>query len=226
MKLEQVVPFGRSFDEYRKLFNLSQDDLFKQIVGVGDGPASFNAEMAKLGHQIVSIDPLYSFTGQEIERRFYEVVDDVIEQVRRTPSDWVWAYHQSPEDLRDNRITALRTFLTDYELGKIQKRYRLGGLPHLSDVDDDVFDLALCSHFLFLYSERFDFEFHKAAVCEMLRVAREVRIFPLMTLMLERSPYVFPLVQWLREQGYEVRIQKVQYELQRGGNEMLWAKRG
>ena len=33
MKLEQVVPFGRSLDEYREMFALSQDDLSKQILG-------------------------------------------------------------------------------------------------------------------------------------------------------------------------------------------------
>ena len=70
MKLEQVVPFGRSIGEYQAMFDLSQDDLRKNILGVGDGPASFNAEMTKLGYRVVSIDPLYSFTGQEIERQF------------------------------------------------------------------------------------------------------------------------------------------------------------
>jgi hypothetical protein len=45
MQLNQVVPFGRSLDEYRAMFSLSDDDLGKEIVCVADGPASFNAEM-------------------------------------------------------------------------------------------------------------------------------------------------------------------------------------
>jgi hypothetical protein len=44
MKLDKVVPFGRSLDEYIKMFNLSAEDLQKDILGVGDSPASFNAE--------------------------------------------------------------------------------------------------------------------------------------------------------------------------------------
>ena len=44
MKLEKVVPFGRSLDEYIKMFKLTVADLGKRILGVGDGPASFNAE--------------------------------------------------------------------------------------------------------------------------------------------------------------------------------------
>ena len=49
MKLEKVVPFGRSLDEYKNMFTLSDSDLEKTIVGIGDGPASFNAELSALG---------------------------------------------------------------------------------------------------------------------------------------------------------------------------------
>ena len=55
----------------------------------------------------------------------------------------------------------------------------------------------------------------------MLRVSKEVRIFPLLTLMLQRSPHLNRIIQEFREAGYEVEIKQVQYELQRGGDEML-----
>ena len=106
----------------------------------------------------------------------------------------------------------------------MQNRYLIGELPRLPGIHDKAFDLALCSHFLFLYSEQFDGVFHLAALKELLRVAKEVRIFPLLTLNGSRSEYVEPLVQGLKEQGYEVDIRKVRYELQRGGNEMLVVK--
>jgi hypothetical protein len=35
--LEQVVPWGRSFDEYRRIFALTDDDLRLRILGCGDG---------------------------------------------------------------------------------------------------------------------------------------------------------------------------------------------
>jgi len=41
MRLEKVVPFGRSFDEYIKMFNLSESNFKMRILGIGDGPASF-----------------------------------------------------------------------------------------------------------------------------------------------------------------------------------------
>lgn len=217
MLLDNVVPFGRSLDEYRQMFALSEDDLARTILGVGDGPASFNAEMQALGTRVVSIDPLYRFRADDIEWRFYAVVDAIMEQVKATPDDWVWTYHRSPEQLRQHRINVLARFIADYEAGRKAGRYLVGELPQL-DFMSDQFDLALCSHFLFLYSDHFSYEFHRTAILDMLRVATEVRVFPLMTLRLKPSPYVEPLVQEVQSWGYTAQIHTVQYELQRGGN--------
>lgn len=222
MVLEKVVPFGRSLDEYQKMFSLTSDDFSGNILGVGDGPASFNAEGSKLGYNITSIDPIYDFTGDEIESRFNDVVDGIIEQVRSTPDDWVWDYHGSPDGLRKNRETAMRLFLNDYENGRKAGRYLTAELPALP-FDSNQFSLALCSHFLFLYSDHLDYEFHLKSIQEMLRVAREVRIFPLLTLMLKRSPYLEPIIETLKAK-YDVSIQSVAYEFQKGGNEMLVVK--
>ena len=82
MMLERVVPFGRSLDEYKNMFALVDGDLSKNILGVGDGPASFNAEMFALGKPVVSVDPLYIFREEQIEKQFYSVVDDIISQVK------------------------------------------------------------------------------------------------------------------------------------------------
>ena len=220
MKLAGVVPFGRSYDEYIKMFSLQDKDLEKNILGVGDGPASFNADASKKGIKITSIDPIYQFTAQAIKQRFDEVVDGIIEQVRSSPGDWVWSYHKSPDDLREKRLQAIEIFLEDYDLGKEEARYIFGELPHLS-YSDQQYDLALCSHFLFLYSEQYDFEFHLASILEMLRAAKEVRIFPLLTLALKASPYLERIIEELKILNYQVSIEKVEYELQKGGNQML-----
>lgn len=220
MQLQQIVPFGRSLDEYVNMFNLSESDLRRKIVSVADGPASFNAEGTQRGYAITSIDPIYQFSGADILSRFEAVVDDIIEQVSATLDDWVWTYHTSPDALRASRTQTIQTFLTDYEAGKHSGRYRVGELPTLS-LQNDPFELALCSHFLFLYSEQLDYAFHRHSVLELLRVSSEVRIFPLMTLALERSPHLDPLIQELGELGYAPSIQPTQYEFQKGGNEML-----
>ena len=220
MQLDQVVPFGRSLDEYQAMFLLSSNDLDKKIVCVADGPASFNAEMQARGKRVVSVDPLYAFSAAEIEQRFYHAVDGVMRQIKETPDDWVWTFHQSPAQLRERRVRVLELFLTDFERGKAGGRYVMGELPQL-DCPDAQFELALCSHFLFLYSDHLSYEFHRAALHEMLRVASEVRVFPLLTLALKPSPYLTPLLEELASAGYRYEIRTVPYELQRGGNQML-----
>jgi hypothetical protein len=220
VKLDQVVPFGRSLDEYIQLFNLTESDLQKKILSVADGPASFNAEATAKGYHIQSVDPLYCFSAQEIQDQFYAVVDDVIEQIERSPKDWIWSYHQSPQDLRNNRERAIQLFSQDYEQGKAEGRYQLGELPNLSYTDQE-YELGLCSHFLFLYSDHFNQEFHLKSIQELLRVCTEVRIFPLLTLNLDRSPYLSMVIDTLDYQGYDCQIQTVKYQLQRGGNQML-----
>ena len=220
MKLNKVVPFGRSLDEYKCMFNLSPRDLDKKIIGVGDGPASFNAEMKQRGKSIVSIDPIYEFNAQEIDNQFYKVVDNIIYQVKQTPDDWVWTYHNSPDHLRENRVNALNKFTRDFEAGKLENRYIVGELP-LLNIESNQYEMAVCSHFLFLYSEQFDYTFHLSAILEMLRIAKEVRVFPLLTLNLEKTPHLEPLLFELKSQGYIATVEKVKYEIQKGGNEML-----
>jgi hypothetical protein len=114
----------------------------------------------------------------------------------------------------------MERFLADFEAGKSERRYVDAELPSLP-FDDDEFDLALCSHFLFLYSEQLSEEFHVSAVRDMLRVAREVRVFPLLALGAARSPHVDAVSQRLRNHGIVTTIESVPYEFQRGGNHMM-----
>ncbi|MFM7426400.1 MAG: SAM-dependent methyltransferase [Elainella sp.] len=225
MVLDNVVPFGRSFAEYVQMFQLGAGDLDGKLIGVGDGPASFNAEATQQGYNITSVDPVYQFTGDEIRSRFDVVVDSIIDQIKASPQDWVWSYHQSPDQLRASRVRTLEEFLRDYEPGRAEGRYVVGSLPQLPFLTDQ-FSLALCSHLLFLYSDQFDQAFHLQAIQEMLRIAPEVRIFPLLTLGLQPSPHLEQVMQNLQDLGHQAAIQPVAYELQKGGNQMLVVRRG
>ena len=220
MILDTIVPFGRSKLEYELMFAMSDCDRNKSIIGIGDGPASFNAEMTAAGYQITSIDPIYQFTDAEIKSRFDACVDGIIEQVRNTPNNWVWGYHKSPDDLRANRETAIAIFLEDYDRGKSEGRYINAELPKL-DFQEKQFQLALCSHFLFLYSEHLSFEFHLDSIRELCRIAEEVRIFPLLNLAQLRSPYIDEICSTLAEEGISSKIIQVPYELQKGGNQAI-----
>jgi hypothetical protein len=220
MKLKEIVPFGRSYREYELMFNLTLIDKSKKILGCGDGPSSFNAEMTELGYNVISIDPIYEFSGTQIKQRFEAVIDNIIDQVNSTPNDWVWTYHKNSENLRFQRIKTIKTFLNDYEKGKQEQRYRIASLPKLPFKNKE-FQLALCSHLLFLYSEILSLEFHLQSLKELCRIAIEVRIFPLLTLKGQMSKYLEPIRRELETLGLTTKIETVNYELQKGGNQML-----
>lgn len=218
--LDQVVPWGRSYSEYRQMFALSEADLKRSILGCGDGPASFNAEATQLGQRVLSCDPLYRWSAVEIGDRIAVTYDQVMAQTRANADTFVWTDMRSVEHLGQVRTAAMRTFLDDYESGRREGRYIAGALPELP-FPDGAFDLGLSSHLLFLYSEQLGEEFHRLALREMCRVAEEVRVFPLLALNCSRSPHVDRCVQDLMSLGHQVTIECVPYEFQRGGNEML-----
>ena len=163
MKLNEIVPFGRSYEEYKLMFNLTSQDHNKRILGCGDGPASFNAEMREKQHTVISIDPIYKFSKKEIKNRFDAVLDNIIEQINMTPNNWVWTYHRNSKNLRNNRIKVMEQFLLDYEIGKEENRYQEEKLPNLPYKNQE-FDLALCSHLLFLYSDILSLDFHLESI--------------------------------------------------------------
>ena len=218
--LDQVVPWGRSFDEYRRMFALSDTDLAGRVLGCGDGPASFNAEATRVGHTVVSCDPIYQFTRSQIRARLDDTYTQVLEQTRQNAGEFVWTAIRSVDELAVVRMAAMTTFLDDYDAGTDDGRYIHAELPTLPFANQS-FDLALSSHFLFLYSAQLGEAFHIAAVREMCRVAREVRIFPLLALGATPSTLVDPVTAALTREGFEVTIETVAYEFQRGGNQMM-----
>ena len=218
--LENVVPLGRSLSEYRQMFGLSETDLDKSIIGVGDGVASFNSEMKELGKNVLSVDPLYEFEGDEIRKRFYEVIDGVVEQLRSTKEDYNWNFFKDTDEYRKHRIITTEKFVADFESGKSEGRYKFGELPEL-EFEDNSFDIALCSFFLFFYSEQLSYDFHLASVRELVRVAKEVRIHPLIDLAVNRSEHLDPVIREIEKDGFNVEIKEVEYDMQPNGNIML-----
>lgn len=220
VRLDQIVPWGRSLDEYRLMFALTDQDLGRTILGCGDGPASFNAEMAARGRRVISCDPAYATGIGDIRRRFEDGAKTILSQVRSKPQNYVWRYHRDPDDLLVKRRVAMEAFAADYPIGRRQGRYVAAALPRLPFADGQ-FDLAVCSHLLFLYSDLLSLEFHLSAAAELRRVAHDVRIFPLTSLNCEVSPYVEAVLVDCRAAGWQAQIIEVDYQLQANGDRMM-----
>lgn len=217
--LNSVVPWGRNLDEYKKMFLLEEEDLQKRIAGFGDGPASFNYEAYCLGHNVISYDPIYQFSRDQLKKRIDEVRETVMRQMKENMDNYVWKNIKNLDELEHTRMSAMKLFLEDYEKGKEENRYICHELPDKVPFKSDTFDIGLSSHFLLMYTI-LGYDFHIQSIMEMLRVCKEVRIFPVVDLDAQKTDLIEKVIAYFR-QRYSVEIRKTEYEFQKGDNKML-----
>lgn len=218
--LKNVVPWGRRLSEYQDMFRLTEAEIAsKKIVSFGDGPASFNVEGTKMGGNILSLDPIYQFSKKELADRLEETRETVMEQMRQNQNHYRWDKIKSLAELEQIRLSAIRMFLADFEQGLKEGRYRYHELPERTEYEADSFDLGLSSHFLLLYAS-LGYEFHIRSIEEMLRICKEVRIFPLVNLDAEKTELAQQVIRYFQNQ-YEVQVKPVGYEFQKGADRVL-----
>lgn len=202
------------------MFALADRDLERRILGAGDGPASFNAELSRHGGRVVSVDPMYQFSTSAIRSRVQRVYPGLLAQVAQKPGNYQWTTFKNPSHLGSIRMSAMNAFLEDFDAGREAGRYIDASLPSLP-FDDDAFDLALCSHLLFAYSEQVGVDQHIAALLELSRVATEVRIYPLLAEDGKVSSHLPIVMRALAEADINAEMAKVPYQFQKGATEML-----
>ena len=205
------------------MFSLEESDLALSTLGCADGPASVNAELHQQEKNYVSLDPIYQFSAKQIEKRIEETALVIAEQLEENRTDYLWGYYESPQRLVQIRRMAMDVFLADFAQQRSAGRYITGALPNLP-FGDRAFELALCSHCLFSYSAQLDEDFHCQAILEMTRVAREVRIFPLLEINGERSRHLDGVLNFLKGKNLSWEIVSVDYEFQTDGNQLLILK--
>lgn len=217
--LENVVPWGRNFNEYKLMFQLNESDVSKNIAGFGDGPSCFNYEATQQGYSVTSFDPIYQFSKNELKKRIDDVRITVMWQMRENINNYVWTNIKNLEELENIRMSAMRLFLSDFEKGKQDGRYIYHELPNRLIYADDSFDIGLSSHFLLMYTV-LGYEFHIQSMTEMLRVCKEIRIFPIVDLDANKTDLISKVINYF-DKRYDVEIRKTQYEFQKGDNNML-----
>ena len=222
--LEEVVPWGRTFSEYVSMFALSSQDLAMDILGVADGPASFNAEATSQGINVLSVDPLYSYKASEIEERILRTKSTIIKQIQSNESEFSWVTFSSIDELVQAREYAMQLFIDDFASEQSKSRYLSSSLPSLP-FGEQEFGLSLCSHFLFLYSIQHNINFHVESIKELCRVSKQVRIFPILELGAIESRHLSNVRTEIASEGYDTELIQVPYEVQRGGNQMLCVQR-
>lgn len=218
-KLNGIVPWGRSFEEYRLMFRLTENAPKKKLADFGGGPASFNRELTERGGSVVSFDPLYQFAKADIEKRIEEVRVTVMEQMRENRENYVWTHIKSLDELENTRMSAMKRFLEDYDKGRAEGRYVYHELPDRLPFEDNRFDIGLSSHFLLMYTA-LGFDFHIKAMTEMLRVCREIRIFPIVDLDANKTALADDVIEYFKR-DFKVELVNTDYKFQKGDNKLM-----
>ena len=218
-----IVPWGRRFDEYEAFFALDDVATGTSIVDVGGGPASFASEAMARGFRVTAVDPVYQAEPQTIRDQFEVTAKAMRAGMTAASYRFNWKFYGSEERVHLRRRAALDLFLDDFATHG-RSRYVTGSLPHLPFADGS-FDLALSSHLLFLYGDDLDAGFHVAAMRELLRVAREVRVFPLVNLDGRPSSHLPVVMRALAADGFTPELQHVDFEFQIGATKMLRVRR-
>lgn len=133
------------------------------------------------GGHIISLDPIYCLSSDEITGRINEAYKILFGQIKENMGDFSWGMFHSPEDYCQVHIDAMKEFLYDYNDGLREGRYIHGSLPTLPFKDGE-FDIALCGNLLFVYSQQLSEEFHIQSIKELCRVSSEARIYPIQEL--------------------------------------------
>lgn len=224
--LSSVSFFGRPFEELRRCFGLSLADMRgRSILECPSGPSSFVAEASRLGISVVGVDPLFYRSPEGLAALARSDFEEMFRRVRAGAERFVRRTYGSVDEAESARRAGLELFLSDYRSGFAAGRYLAGALPDLA-FGDEAFDLVLCGHFLCIYAEQFDREFHEEAVRELCRVARrEVRIHPIVNSANQRYAHLDRMVAAAEGAGFAARVEEVGHEFFRGSNETLVLRR-
>lgn len=223
--MKKFVLWGHHLKDYREMFDLSDADLEKRIVEYGAGVTSFNIEMKQLGHQVTSCDPLYSMSRDDLASHVQDVFDTTVSKMKANETEYNWKSCKTLSSLLDKRKEGIKAFLEDYEAGKADKRYIAVKKDAPLPFDDFQFGLALITHHLFVNYDDKGLDEHVSIIQEMIRIAGEVRIFPLLDKFGRISPLLGPVMLALQKSYFGVEVRQVTSQLQKAGNAMLrvWA---
>ncbi|MGB9838597.1 MAG: hypothetical protein ACPLJI_07315 [Methanothermobacter sp.] len=215
--MKSVLLLGRGLSEYINMFNLKHDELAgKRILDCAAGVSSFRSEMKRKGFDVTAVDPIYSRKPDELEN----LAEESFKRHRRSHCEFFRDIKVKGLPLEDYRRAVFREFMSDYR--EDPSGYIAGELPHLP-FSDLQFDLVLSANLLFLYEDKLSYRFHVEAVREMLRVGREVRIFPVTNIhRRRRSIYIEGILREFAD--HEILIRRVPYHEETGCNEMLIIK--
>jgi len=192
----------------------------EHILDVASGVSSFCAEASAKGYNVTASDRIYTSSPLEIESKCRQDLDAVMNQLPDLVNLYAWDFFKDVQALKTNREKAYKLFIEDFK-NYGTKRYMPAEYP-TTDFKEEQFSVSLVSHFLFLYEDHINYDFHRKVIQELLRItSKEIRIFPIVNLKGKKSIYLDRLMRDKDFSHLQISIKKVGYEFMKNGNEMM-----
>lgn len=222
--MRSLVLWGHSLEDYQRMFGLSDQDLALNFIEVASGPTGFNAQMHTRGHRVTSVDEMFGLALADLKQHMYSTFEEHLEAISQHSDVFKWGSYGTLDNLAANRRKGMELFLEDFLPGKAEGRY-VAATPNRLPFPDFSYDIALLSHHLFAESDMNSIQDDINVIKETSRVAKEIRIFPLVDNQAKLSPTVGPVMLALQQEELGVEIREVPYTLQGKANAMMrvWA---
>lgn len=223
--MRKRVLWGHHVSEYKEMFDISDASLQANLLEYGCGASAVNTELHQQGTTMVSIDPLFALSKPELIQKVTDGFDERAEQVLADQTQFNVDNYGGMDAFLASRRAGIDIFFADYNAGVEEGRYQAlvdGALPF----DNFAFDLALSSHYLFANAADDAVAYHLETIQELARVAKEVRIFPLIERAGTPSVLLGPVLLGLQQANLGAEVREVSCALYPEGNAMLrvWAQ--
>lgn len=215
--MKQPVFWGHTATEYQKMFDL---EIFpSRILEFASGISTLNLELSKRA-EVRSLDPRFALDADTLRCKAELIFHDMKDCIEHYQERYDFKAYNGLDAFMQTRYDGMQRFFGDYELGLTQGRYRAINeltLPY----QDFYFDLALSSHYFFAGLAEQDLAFHIQMLQELARVAKEVRIFPLIHSDGRTSSELGPVLLALQQAGYGAEVRSIADPIEPDGNAML-----
>ena len=217
------VLWGHHLDEYRAMFDLSEQDLGLKLLEFAAGPSAVNSEWQQLGLTAVSCDPWFEWNPEALAKHVAAATEARIVTLEASASLYDFSGYGDLAGFIASRRLGQAAFFADYPRGRDEKRYlpvRGESLPFA----EFEFDLALSPYYFLSPCHQPSLEKQLTWLTELARVAKEVRIYPLEDEG-QLSEQLGPILLSLQQANLGVEVRHVSDPLRSKGNAMLrvWA---
>ncbi len=224
--MKRLVLWGHHLDEYRDMFDLTDAALGTRFLEFQSGVSAFQYELRGTAAHLVSYDTWFDLSKETLLEKVEASFSARLAQItERAEAFDLSRYAGSLDKLTAYRRQGIAHFFQDYDLGHAEGRYVFAEKATLP-FPHSFFDYALSAHHFFSIMAPQTVDYHVETIEALARVAKDVRIFPLVDAQGTPSELLGPVILALQKKNFGIEVRKVGYHLQPHGDAMLriWAQ--